>query len=1026
MEKKVNKRYFFVIISWAVFFVCAELIMIFNFISKGNKENSFDFIISMLLIAFVYSLAIFFSKRLKKKQLLDNGKMGRFLIIVFHFLLAVCTFVGFAEASLDSKTTTEQVKNVIMFFKGEKKNIYIESFEIKIDNEKDIYEIGDVINYDVSILPQKANVTALLYKIDNEIVEVDTYNKTITCLDNGKCEIVFYDNHNNDIKFAINIEIYSVKASDILINGVKYDEGASLYLNSGDKYSLNALCIPSNAIDKDLYYKSSNKEVAFADEKGNISALKSGDAIITVTNNNIKTYIYVYVNSLSEIKTNSKEVTIGNGYINRQDIKFYVDKIEGFNPKYLKVINPHEDKLEINYNNYNVSDKWFSFACFNTNDKETFESFDVVFCYNQPFGNEYKVTIKFNLIPGVEIKVSDIDLDNTKLSFNKTIYYDDEGLITKTITNPIIYTNSKKYYEQGVYFESTDNIDLYSCRYDFLNIGLKELDITNEKIEVKFYPCKNYSDFLTFTINLEYKKINNYDSSFELEKLYRDNENKKNEIWYDYFNTDLLEKVIFSNDEFNNSGLMIILSEESKEFLDFEISEFGFINRFELKKKNSFGIPSECSISFEVCSLYEYNKNNDCEKERYTIYVRSELDDLVISLNGKSYNSDDEIYCNKNDVLNVSVNEILDLEYKGDFQKNINFQGYEILSSDIKIASYSWEKNIIEFIDYGIVEISFYLKGMYFVNTHTVIITINVTNEEGIIPVKLNASLDLIEVDEDFLPSDNNYSVDSILQLVPNKEGSYIYSSSNNIVATIDENGVIKCLSQGEVSFVCESVSGKEKVILNINVYDKIYPFEIIKGDFQDITYLDGVYYLSAKCKKMYSFNLGSINDSLNYKYHIDSESGYELSKNGSILFNKEGKYKGSIVCGDDDNPYKETIMFEIEVIEDGIKATFKYFIRKLVGHFGYFLALGVLAFIVMFMVNGFRINKVFSAAVVCLFGMYMAFTTEYIQKTDPSRHYAFSDMVLDCRGYFLGVGIMAFCYVVYKVLTRKKIKKVE
>ena len=133
MEKKVNKRYFFVIISWAVFFVCAELIMIFNFISKGNKENSFDFIISMLLIAFVYSLAIFFSKRLKKKQLLDNGKMGRFLIIVFHFLLAVCTFVGFAEASLDSKTTTEQVKNVIMFFKGEKKNIYIESFEIKID-----------------------------------------------------------------------------------------------------------------------------------------------------------------------------------------------------------------------------------------------------------------------------------------------------------------------------------------------------------------------------------------------------------------------------------------------------------------------------------------------------------------------------------------------------------------------------------------------------------------------------------------------------------------------------------------------------------------------------------------------------------------------------------------------------------------------------------------------------------------------------------------------------------------------------
>ena len=72
-----------------------------------------------------------------------------------------------------------EVQNSLSFRKipsNEKKNIYIESFEIKIDNEKDIYEIGDVINYDVSILPQKANVTALLYKIDNEISELKHTN----------------------------------------------------------------------------------------------------------------------------------------------------------------------------------------------------------------------------------------------------------------------------------------------------------------------------------------------------------------------------------------------------------------------------------------------------------------------------------------------------------------------------------------------------------------------------------------------------------------------------------------------------------------------------------------------------------------------------------------------------------------------------------------------------------------------------------------------------------------------------------
>ena len=51
-------------------------------------------------------------------------------------------------------------------------------------------------------------------------------------------------------------------------------------------------------------------------------------------------------------------------------------------------------------------------------------------------------------------------------------------------------------------------------------------------------------------------------------------------------------------------------------------------------------------------------------------------------------------------------------------------------------------------------------------------------------------------------------------------------------IDTIDENGVIKCLSQGEVSFVCESVNEKDKVIININVYDKILFFLFTKAKY--------------------------------------------------------------------------------------------------------------------------------------------------------------------------------------------------
>ncbi len=56
----------------------------------------------------------------------------------------------------------------------------------------------------------------------------------------------------------------------------------SLTLTEGSTHRLKATVAPSDASDKSVYYSSSNKNVAEVDSKGNIKAVKEGNAVITV------------------------------------------------------------------------------------------------------------------------------------------------------------------------------------------------------------------------------------------------------------------------------------------------------------------------------------------------------------------------------------------------------------------------------------------------------------------------------------------------------------------------------------------------------------------------------------------------------------------------------------------------------------------------------------------------------------------------------------------------------------------------
>lgn len=82
----------------------------------------------------------------------------------------------------------------------------------------------------------------------------------------------------------------------VAVESVKIDfEGETVRLFTGTSYALSATVEPQDATDKSLTWAVDDKEIAEIDENGNISALKAGDAVVTVSagdkNANVKVHI---------------------------------------------------------------------------------------------------------------------------------------------------------------------------------------------------------------------------------------------------------------------------------------------------------------------------------------------------------------------------------------------------------------------------------------------------------------------------------------------------------------------------------------------------------------------------------------------------------------------------------------------------------------------------------------------------------------------------------------------------------------
>ncbi len=139
----------------------------------------------------------------------------------------------------------------------------------------DLY-IGEKLRVFATVLPEDTTDKSHTWSSSDEsIATVDEYG-VITAVSGGQVQIIATSCDEGGVKGIINLNVVEE------INGIELDVNTAR-IPVGQELSLKAKVLPAAAYDKAVTFSSDNEEVAVVDENGKVTALKTGNAVISAT-----------------------------------------------------------------------------------------------------------------------------------------------------------------------------------------------------------------------------------------------------------------------------------------------------------------------------------------------------------------------------------------------------------------------------------------------------------------------------------------------------------------------------------------------------------------------------------------------------------------------------------------------------------------------------------------------------------------------------------------------------------------------
>ncbi len=806
----------------------------------------------------------------------------------------------------------------------------------------------------------------------------------------------------------------------------------------GEKYLLQVETLPNDTTYKANKFSSSNNEVASINGEGLISFLTPGTTTIEVVNEKYQDIKDSFSIEVFNIEANSINSTIDN-----------LDKDE--NSVYTLYLTKE----------YHIQT---SFEPINTTDKSLTYDYD---------SSYLEVSVEGNIIPKkstngdiINITVKHKELTSTlkvKIDYENIVMLDsinitvpnNEIYVQQTLTPAIIINPTNATFKD--YTLSSSDSSILKVNNNKTIVGLKEgnatLTIKSNKYEditksitIKVLAQPNISDFtisnatiyIGDTTKVNYKKIPTYAKNptsiiytsknptiasvnsngtvTGLQKGTAEIEVNINGITKSC-TINVKEKVIDSNIDFTlsapqtmNYGKVYNINDVIKvqQWIPSKPSNTNFT--YELKD-TTHGVISDNTITFNKLGVHEV----------FVTHISSGVSKIV-NLECTKYNYD--ILDSNNNLLtttNLIVNQKLSFSII-DNEINSNYQTYEVINLNDEIISLSLVGNTYEIsaIQEGIAKIQIKPLIENEIIEDTKEITVNISHKySDSFSYTVYKGNQELEVKNNKL---NAYIFEkySLVTSISNDAtiSKIRYTSSNENVATVDNNGDLIFNNIGQTIITIKEEYSNKSLSLELNVYNYIAlnkdnPFSLEGHNAKKID--DNHFSITNGISGKVILNFLKESTYTSVTYISSNEEIASISADGTITPYKMGTTTITIVC-DDGMQEKIEITFKLTIErQDYIQdlSNFFYKVRKGLGHFSAFLILGIFSSLTwLLFLDG---KKLFlSIPLNYISGFLIAALTEIIQLYVPGRHGCMDDVMLDFDGFLIGSSITAIIVLIY------------